>query len=191
MLRKSLLLSTLIFTLLIGCAPENRPPAGESTPSSQGKEQQRVNQISYPNQTDMKRNKQTSQEVAGRLVQLALSDPHVEDATAVVVGKIAVVGIDLPGNLEAARVSTIKYSVAQSLKEDPLGANALVTSDPDLVERIRQMARRIREGHPVAGVMDELADIVARIMPQVPRQVERREKPQTPENQKRQNQPTH
>lgn len=190
MWKKYLLIFLTFFTLLIGCAPENRPPAGGASPAPSN-EQQKVNQISYPNQTDVNKKAQTSQDVANRLVKLALSDPHVENATAVVVGRIAVVGIDLPGNLDAARVSTIKYSVAQSLKEDPLGANALVTANPDLVERIREMARRIGEGHPVAGIMDELADIVSRIMPQFPREVERRERPQSPENQKRQNQPTH
>ncbi|MBE3553595.1 MAG: YhcN/YlaJ family sporulation lipoprotein [Thermicanus sp.] len=190
MLGKLFLFIFLFFILLLGCVPENRPPANQSSPPKVAREQ-RVDQISYPNQTAERPENQNAQKVANRLVQLALQDPNVQDATAVVVGRLAVVGIDVADNLEAARVSTIKYSVAQSLKEDPLGANALVTSDPDLMERLREMARRIREGHPIAGVADELADIVARIMPQFPRQVEQREEPQTPENRRRLNQTTH
>ena len=40
----------------------------------------------------------------------------VNDATAVVVGKYAIVGIDVKAKLDRTRVESIKYSVAESLK---------------------------------------------------------------------------
>ena len=42
--------------------------------------------------------------------------PGVNDATAVVVGKYAIVGIDVKAKLDRTRVESIKYSVAESLK---------------------------------------------------------------------------
>ena len=44
------------------------------------------------------------------------SVPGVNDATAVVVGKYAIVGIDVKAKLDRTRVESIKYSVAESLK---------------------------------------------------------------------------
>ena len=40
----------------------------------------------------------------------------VNDATAIVIGKYAVVGIDVKDDLDRSKVETIKYSVAKALK---------------------------------------------------------------------------
>ncbi len=109
-----------------------------------------------------------SQEISRHLVGLATGIPGVEDATAVVLGPYAVVGIDVDRKLDNSRVGSIKYSVAEALKNDPNGKNAVVTADPDVVERLRQMGRQIRQGHPIGGIANELAGIVGRLMPQVP-----------------------
>jgi len=101
-------------------------------------------------------------------VSLASSIPDVKDATAVVAGNYAVVGIDVDKDLDRSRVGTIKYSVAEALKDDPLGANAVVVADPDIVERLRVMRQDIQKGKPIKGVMNELAGIVGRLMPQIP-----------------------
>ncbi|GAA3326486.1 hypothetical protein GCM10020331_062600 [Ectobacillus funiculus] len=105
--------------------------------------------------------------MAKHLSSLAASIPSVKDATAVVIGPYAVVGIDVDANLDRSRVETIKYSVAESLQHDPNGAKAVVVADPDLYERLQEMRRQLQSGRP-AGVMEELAAIVGRVMPQVP-----------------------
>lgn len=112
-----------------------------------------------------------AQEVAERLSSLATRIDDVNHATAVVVGRWAVVAIDVDAELDRNRVGSIKYTVAEALKEDPLGAYSIVTADPDVTHRIAEMNEEIRDGRPLIGVMDELADIVGRIMPQVPREV--------------------
>ena len=71
---------------------------------------------------------------ADHLASLAASVPGVNDATAVVVGKYAIVGIDVKAKLDRTRVESIKYSVAESLKNDPDGANAVVVADVDTYE---------------------------------------------------------
>ncbi|MDN4073585.1 YhcN/YlaJ family sporulation lipoprotein [Fictibacillus terranigra] len=126
----------------------------------------KVNQTANNNgQREARRN---SQQVSRHLVGIATGIPGVEDATAVALGRYAVVGIDVDSKLDASRTGTIKYSVAEALKKDPYGANALVTADPDTVQRLRGMASEIRRGHPIGGILNELAAIVGRLMPQVP-----------------------
>mgnify|MGYP005749996963 FL=1 len=110
----------------------------------------------------------TGQEVSRHLVEIATRIPNVNDATAVVIGPYAVVGIDVNSELDRSRVSTIKYSVAESLKKDPYGASAVIIADADTYVRLQEMGRDIQRGRPVAGILEELAEIVGRVMPEIP-----------------------
>ncbi|WP_258035108.1 YhcN/YlaJ family sporulation lipoprotein [Bacillus thuringiensis] len=109
-----------------------------------------------------------NEKAADHLASLAASVPGVNDATAVVVGKYAIVGIDVKAKLDRTRVESIKYSVAESLKNDPDGANAVVVADVDTYERLKQIGKQIKKGKTGEGILDELAAIVGRVMPQVP-----------------------
>jgi YhcN/YlaJ family sporulation lipoprotein len=124
------------------------------------------------NTNNMQNRNKEAREVADRLVKLATKIEQVNDATAVVVGRWAVVGIDVDATLDRSKVGAIKYTVAEALKEDPKGAQAIVTADADTLYRLRQMATGIRNGEPIEGFMDEVAAIVGRLMPQVPRDIE-------------------
>jgi sporulation lipoprotein, YhcN/YlaJ family len=180
---RNLLVIGLLMVAVAGCRPANEPPANEAAPPQAPNEDVRVRQT----QPAAPKN-QSAQATAERLVRLAVKVPGVQDATAVVAGKFAVVGIDVSATLDRSRVGTIKYTVAEALKEDPQGANAIVTADPDIVQRLREMAADIRRGRPIGGVAEELADIVGRIVPQPTREVERRERPADRESQERLNQ---
>jgi YhcN/YlaJ family sporulation lipoprotein len=171
--------------VLTGCQQENKPPANQSAPPS-GK---KIPQTVEVKQTapEPKRD-QSPQAKADRLAQLAMQVPNVKSASAVVMGKYTLVGIVLDPTLDRGRVGTIKYTVAQALKEDPLGANALVTADPALTQRIRELSEHIRQGHPVGGLMNELAEIANRIAPQPSRETERTEQAPNKMNQERLNQ---
>lgn len=127
------------------------------------------NNITKVNNTTIKEaDRNTGQQTAERLTGLAKSIPEVNDATAVVLGKYAIVGIDIDQDIERSQVGTIKYSVGETLKHDPEGANALIVADPDINERIREVARDIKDGKPVTGILNELADITSRVIPEVP-----------------------
>ncbi|MCD8502633.1 MAG: YhcN/YlaJ family sporulation lipoprotein [Bacillaceae bacterium] len=104
--------------------------------------------------------------------------PEVHDATAIVVGELAIVGIDVNEKLDRSDVGTIKYTVAEALKSDPYGANAFVAADVDTVTRLQEMRAKIDAGYPVAGVMNELAGIVGRLMPVTPGSEHKKEDPQ-------------
>ena len=182
-MKRSLLGTLTLCLFLAACTTtENNPPANQSAPqpNQNAPQTQRVQQTAPRQQ-----NQKTAQATADRLVKLAEKVPNVKGATAVVIGNYAAVGIDVDAHLDRPEVGVIKYSVAEALKEDPLGANAVVTADPDINQRLREMAADIRGGRPVNGFAEELADIVGRIIPQMPQHVQTREKKPTRENEQR------
>jgi YhcN/YlaJ family sporulation lipoprotein len=150
-----LLLLISLFTLF-GCGVKNEVA------------EQKQNVISVKNSTVQKVDKQTGQEISKHLVSLASSIPNVNDATAVVLGNYAIIGIDVDKNLDRSEVGSIKYSVAESLKSDPHGARAIVVADPDINARLKEIKEDIQNDKPIQGIMNELADIAGRLMPEIP-----------------------
>ncbi|MFF2445989.1 YhcN/YlaJ family sporulation lipoprotein [Neobacillus sp. NPDC058068] len=112
--------------------------------------------------------RKSGQQISKHLVQLATSIPGVNDATAVVIGRYAIVGIDVNAKLDRSQVGSIKYSVAESLKKDPHGANAVVVADADTTARLKEIQADIKKGKPIRGIMEELADVAGRLMPEIP-----------------------
>lgn len=107
--------------------------------------------------------------VEAHLEQLAMNVEGVEGAHCVIIGNTAIVGVDVDGKLERSRVGIIKYSVAEAFRRDPYGVDAFVTADLDISSRLAEIGQDIRQGRPIAGFAEELADMMGRIIPQVPR----------------------
>lgn len=147
--------------LLSGCGNPTNNEA--SPPPNQDNRNVRVKQ-SVPPKKDIK----NPQEVAERLSNLAASIPQVESATCVVFGDTAIIGINVSGEMESSKVGTIKYSVAEALRNDPYGVHALVTADMDLYNRLDELAAQVRQGNPISGFANEIADIIGRVIPQIP-----------------------
>ncbi len=120
----------------------------------------------------------SAEEVAEHLVHLTERLPEVNSATAVVIGDLAVVGIDVKADLDRSDVGVVKYEVAEALSNDPHGAYAFVTADPDINARLKEMQKEINAGHPVSGIMNELAGIVGRLMPVIPGPEHRKAEPE-------------
>lgn len=146
-----------------GC---NRAPQNGASPSPDRQNGIQVQQTAPPKPEIRNR-----QEVADRLERLAASIPQVKAANCVVLGNTAIVGIDVDPNLERSRVDVIKYSVAEALRKDPYGVHAFVTADIDLAGRLREIREEIRQGRPIAGFAEELADMIGRIVPQIPKDI--------------------
>ena len=159
----TILCSVLIVSIPLGCQTNNQAKTDHVTPNTPRK-------ISYQNTEQMRRTQpvapQRMNKTAKRLANIATRVPGVSRAVAIVVGPYTLVGIDVNKKLDRERVGTIKYSVAQALKKDPQGKNALVTADVDLVQRLREINQDLMKGKPIAGIMDELAEIAGRIAPQ-------------------------
>ncbi|RUT36401.1 YhcN/YlaJ family sporulation lipoprotein [Paenibacillus zeisoli] len=111
------------------------------------------------------------QSLQAHLESIAKRVPGVKNASCVLIGDTAVVGLDVDGNLDRSRVGTIKYSAAEALRKDPHGKNAIVTADIDLSHRISDISQSVRQGHPLSGFGNELSDIIGRIIPQMPKDV--------------------
>ena len=124
--------------------------------------------IHVKNTTNEKIVNKSGQQIARYLAHLASSVPNVNDATVLVVGKYALVGIDVNAKLDPSRVGTVKYSVVESLQKDPYGANAIVIADADLNTRLKAIQKQVEKGKPIQGFMNELAAIVGRVMPEIP-----------------------
>jgi YhcN/YlaJ family sporulation lipoprotein len=150
---------TILFLILIiaGC--------GANEDAAQKDQDDRVK---VQNTTNEDVDRKESEEKSNHLAELAEGIPEVKDATAIVIGNFAVVGIDVNQDLERSEVGSIKYSVSESMKDDPDGANAMVIADPDLTARLKEVAEDFRNGHPLQGIINELADITGRIMPIIP-----------------------
>ncbi|UJF36298.1 YhcN/YlaJ family sporulation lipoprotein [Paenibacillus hexagrammi] len=162
MVKRTGLILLLLF-LAAGCS--QAPKQGNSSANA-NQNQVKVQQIA-PQKLEIK----NSKEVADRLEHIATSIPQVESAHCVVFGNTAVVGINLKKDMDRSRVGTVKYSVAEALRKDPYGVNAIVTADMDLDQRLRNIRQNIRDGKPVTGFAEQMADIMGRIMPQLPRDI--------------------
>lgn len=125
-----------------------------------------------------------SMSVSKHLANLAASVPDVKGATAVAIGDFAIVGINVDENLDRSKVGTIKYSVAEVLKDDPYGAKAIVVADPDITARLKEIGEDIQNGKPITGILNELSDIVGRIMPEIPGDLQDPNPEEQMENQK-------
>lgn len=155
---KKWLIIMLVLALISGCGTNETKNGMEDQPKT----------ANVKNSTIQNVDRQSGQEISQHLVDLATSIPNVNDATAVVLGRYAIVGIDVKEDIERSQVGSIKYSVAESLKNDPHGARAVVVADPDMTARIREISEDIQKGKPIQGIINELADISGRLMPEIP-----------------------
>src|SRR3954468_7503477 len=154
---KKTLIITALCLILAGCSTKKELTNNENSSYVKVKN-------SYIESVDRK----SGQEISKRLVKLATSIPNVNDATAVVLGKYAIVGIDVNSKIDRSQVGSIKYSVAESLKDDPYGAKAVVVADADTTQRLKEIQADINNGRPIQGIMEELSDVAGRLMPEIP-----------------------
>lgn len=150
------------FILITGCQTSEDTAKLEN----QGENNRRFMQVSDPD--DNENEKKSNTEIAEHLAEVASRVPEVNSASAIVAGPYTVVAIDVKGDIDRSRVGTIKYTVSEALYHDPWGKTAVVIADADIMERLRGMGDKIQQGYPIRGVVDELAAIVARFMPEFP-----------------------
>lgn len=154
---KKILLTAVVFLILSGCNTNKNIHNNVN--------QQSVN---VKNSNIQNVDRKTGQEISKHLVTLATSIPNVHDASAVVLGRYALVGIDVNAKIDRSQVGSIKYSVAEALRKDPNGANAVVIADPDTYQRLKDISTEIQRGKPIQGIMNQLAEIAGRLMPEIP-----------------------
>lgn len=153
--------------LLTGCGTNSR--TASPSPQDQSNSEQLKARSTTENVENVNMNStMTAEQRQVYLEELAARVPGVNGAHCVIMGKTAIVGIDVDAKLERARVGSIKYSVAEALRKDPQGTGSLVTADIDINQRLIEIGNKIKAGHPVSGFATELADMIGRIIPQFP-----------------------
>ena len=104
-------MKTLIYILML-CFVITGCSIGKKTIQTKSRNKKCFNEnVNYTNKSN-----KPNEKAARSFSIFSASVPGVNDATAVVVGKYAIVGIDVKAKLDRTRVESIKYSVAESLK---------------------------------------------------------------------------
>src|SRR5690625_4146414 len=103
------LLLTLIVSLLLftGCQQETQ----QDPPNQHEETNEQMIQVKQSQSND--ETEFSNEQIATHLANVASSVPQVNNASAIVAGPYAVVGIDIDGELDRSRVGTIKYSVSE------------------------------------------------------------------------------
>lgn len=155
-IKKSVALAVILVTgvmLAFGCSAF-RKPAPQSPPTAQ------VPQEPMPTGSG------EVNAIAGRLAGVADAVPGVNGATVVVAGTTAYVGIDQKAGFEKAETDRIKSDVSNEVKKaEPRLTAVYVSSDPDIINRLRRIADGIAAGQPVSAFAGELAEIARRLSP--------------------------
>lgn len=104
--------------------------------------------------------------MADRVAREAVRVSGVKEATVVISGRTAYIGLTLNPNVKKTRTITIKKVVADRVRTaEPSLTRVNVTSDPDLVARLKRISDGIKKGKPVSSFASELAEIDRRITP--------------------------
>ncbi|RCW70838.1 YhcN/YlaJ family sporulation lipoprotein [Saliterribacillus persicus] len=145
--------------LIVGCNQNQAEPEDIS---------KNTRQINVENSDPNEEISFSNQEKAKYLAKFASQVPGVNDATAIVVGKRVLIGIDVDKDLDRARVGTIKYAVTEAVEHDLHGSEAMVFADGDIFTRLQNITKSIQTGEPREGIREELAEIVGRYIPETP-----------------------
>jgi YhcN/YlaJ family sporulation lipoprotein len=104
--------------------------------------------------------------ISDKCASQAATVSGVRSATVVISANTAYCGLTLNSGVSKSRTDAIKREVATKIKQaQPSLVTVSVTSDPNLVQRLRKVADGIKAGRPVSSFTSELAEIARRITP--------------------------
>ncbi|HZJ57220.1 MAG TPA: YhcN/YlaJ family sporulation lipoprotein [Clostridia bacterium] len=93
-------------------------------------------------------------------------EKNIQSASCVVTGDTALVGLQFEKQYKGKVTDAIKKSVDRRVKKlESTIKKVVVTADPDLLSRIKTMAKDIEGGKPLSGFTNEIEEIVRRINP--------------------------
>lgn len=100
---------------------------------------------------------------ADRMAEAAASVDGVENATAVIVGGTAYIGLDLDPSVDRRRADAVETEVARRVNRVVPRYHVLVTSDADLLGQLTEIDSGLRAGQPVDRFRRQLDVIDQRI----------------------------
>lgn len=152
----SILIMITIFVLALGGCAVSRRPAPKPAPPTR-----------IVRRTPAKKPAPSpAHALASKLSNAAEKVEGVKSATVVVSGSTAFVGLEIKPEVEAKKTNEIKSKVADAVKRADTRIKAVnVTTDPNLVTRLKKIAEGIRAGKPISSFTRELTEITRRMVP--------------------------
>lgn len=145
---------TVLLLALAGCRPA--APAPEMQP-----DQQRMMEQDMPD-ADWRERAQEAENVSE-------TKEGVQNAVAIISAPATVlVGLFLDAGVEAAETQRLERELAEEIPQEVDGVQrALVSSNPDVAQRIRSISEGVAKGRPISEFNDQIRDLVARMTPQM------------------------
>ena len=161
-MKKLLTISTLFLSLLLafsGCSMSQKPSQKPAPPA-------KITPTPSDSMTPNKKPATPTHTQASKLAQAAEEVDGVKAATVVVTGTTVMVGPETEPGIENKKTEEIKKQVIKEIKRADNSINTVsVTTDPNLITRLKKIAKGIEEGKPISSFTDELAEITRRITP--------------------------
>jgi len=111
---------------------------------------------------DNRRYAQRARTIADRVAGLA----EVERATCIINRETAMIGVQFRNQYKGRLTDRIKRRIEDTaMAADPRIRRVVVTSDPDIVARIRDVFENVGRGRPLSGLKREIDEIFNRIQP--------------------------
>lgn len=165
MKRKLVLCLLLVVALsLTGCNWFRQPDPGNQPNSPEQQrpptEEPQLPQFDVPGDNNRRQGQPTASDITESVQQIS----GVNNAVAIVLGNMAMVGIEAQDGNNALEIET---QVSEQIETNFSDIDTVyVTSEPDMTDQISSVADRIARGQPVSELMDEIHDIWQNIRPQ-------------------------
>ncbi|MDA8226997.1 MAG: YhcN/YlaJ family sporulation lipoprotein [Desulfitobacterium hafniense] len=160
----------LIFVLLLGvsllsgCPPQRKPEVTPTPPPGPTAPDNRIAPAPAP-AVPGPRTQVQARDAADDIADKVAAVRGVNKASVVVVGNVALIGLDLDKDVEKGQTEAIREKAANEAKDDPRIVNAVVETDPDSVGRIQKIADGVRKGRPITEFFDEIGEFFNRLKP--------------------------
>lgn len=163
---EKLMTVTIILAMLLiwmsGCSVARKPAPPNTTPDTRSAP-------APTTPTPTKSLPTTPAEVdrlADRLAAEAQKVDGVNKATIILSGNTVIVGLKIKPDIEEKRTSEIKKEVVRRIKAaDKRIRNVEVTTNPNIITRIKKIAKGIGQGRPISAFGREFEEILRRIVP--------------------------
>lgn len=160
-----LLVSLLAVLLAVGCAPQQRP-APDTDPAPQQRNRPLPDIQEGPANrvpdNDARDDTKRADNIANRIDEL----DGVDEATVIVSGVTAYVGIDMDKDIEGEMTDELKQKVIDTAQSaDKVLTRVYVTADADTVQRLRNYAKDIERGQPATGLIRQIEELFRRPAP--------------------------
>lgn len=147
-----LILGAFLFSLFAGCSAQKKPmPEGTAPEKAPA--------------IDENRSQARARDAADDISRRVLKISGVKSAYVVVVGNVALIGINIEGGKQEKGINDIKNEAADRAEADKRIVRAYVSADPDIVARIREISDNVRKGRPLTEYLDEIGEIIQRLTP--------------------------